>query len=76
MNLAARPSIAFLLAAAFTSIQERAQSMTDLGTLPGGNESEARGVSADGSVVVGRSDSTNGTRALLCAHRVTLDVQD
>jgi probable HAF family extracellular repeat protein len=37
--------------------------MTDLGTLPGGNHSEARGVSADGSVVVGYSNSANGGRA-------------
>jgi probable HAF family extracellular repeat protein len=36
------------------------QSLTWLGTLPGGNESWAWGVSADGSVVVGRADDAAG----------------
>ena len=48
----------FLLAAAATSIHAQAQSMTDLGTLSGGSESYAFGVSADGSVVVGYSNTT------------------
>ena len=44
---------AFLLAAAsFAS----AGTMTDLGTLPGGNYSTAQGISPDGSVVVGYSN--------------------
>ena len=34
-----------------------------LGTLPGGNYSEARGVSADGSVVVGNSETAADWRA-------------
>ncbi len=42
----------FLLAAAMTSIQSQAQSLTDLGTF-GGDSSRARAVSADGSVVAG-----------------------
>ncbi len=54
-------STALLLAAAATLAQ--AQSITNLGTLPGGNYSNAWGISADGSVVVGFSDSTNGGRA-------------
>jgi probable HAF family extracellular repeat protein len=48
----------FLLAAAVTSIQAQAQSLTDLGTL-GGNESSASGVSADGSVVVGSATNAS-----------------
>ncbi len=40
--------------------------MTGLGDLPGGGFfSFAIGVSADGSVVVGRSDSSNGTEAFI-----------
>lgn len=35
----------------------------DLGVLSGGDDSTARGVNADGTVVVGRSDSSEGTRA-------------
>jgi probable HAF family extracellular repeat protein len=34
--------------------------MQDLGTLPGSDESEARGVSADGSVVVGSARNAAG----------------
>ena len=37
--------------------------MTDLGVLSGGSESFAKGVSADGAVVVGYGDSTAGERA-------------
>jgi probable HAF family extracellular repeat protein len=37
--------------------------MVNLGTLPNGTYSGAGGVSADGSVVVGVSDTTGGTRA-------------
>ncbi len=36
----------------------------DLGTLPGGSTSEARGVSADGSVVVGRASTAAGAGVL------------
>ena len=36
------------------------QSLTWLGTLPGGNRSEAFGVSADGAVVVGRARNAAG----------------
>jgi probable HAF family extracellular repeat protein len=39
-----------------------AQRLTWLGTLPGGNWSEATGVSADGSVVVGTADNAVGHR--------------
>ena len=49
----------FLLAAAVTSIQADAQSLTDLGTL-GGDESGAAAVSADGSVVVGEASNASG----------------
>ena len=48
----------FLLAAAVTSIQADAQSLTDLGTL-GGSESYASAVSADGSVVVGQAKNAS-----------------
>jgi len=51
---------AFLLAAATSA---HAQSLTGLGTLAGGNYSEALGVSAGGSVVVGYSTSASGDRA-------------
>ncbi len=37
-----------------------AQSLTWLGTLPGGYDSLARGVSADGSVVVGQAENASG----------------
>ena len=50
----------FLLAAAVSSIQAHAQSLTDLGTLPGGSSSYANAVSADGSVVIGEADIANG----------------
>jgi probable HAF family extracellular repeat protein len=40
-----------------------ADTPTDLGVLPGGSASAAWGVSADGSVIVGFSDSGSGTRA-------------
>ena len=50
---------AFLLAAA----QGAAQPLTDLGTLPGGTYADAKAVSADGSVIVGFSDSPAGNRA-------------
>jgi len=53
----------FLIAAAMTSIQTKAQSMTGLGALSGGSESRAYGVSTDGSVVVGYGDSSAGYRA-------------
>ena len=50
--------------------------MTDLGTL-GGDYAEARGVSADGSTVVGYSDNASGqARAFLHRSRTMLDVQD
>ena len=49
----------FLLAAAVTSIQADAQTLTDLGTA-GGNSSLANAVSADGSVVVGWADNASG----------------
>jgi probable HAF family extracellular repeat protein len=39
------------------------QGMVDLGTLPGGEYGDARGVNGDGTVVVGRSDSSVGHRA-------------
>ncbi len=39
-----------------------AQTLTWLGTLPGGNESYANGVSADGTVVVGWATNTSGQR--------------
>ena len=48
----------FLLAAAVSSIQAHAQSLTDLGTL-GGDESGAAAVSADGSVVVGGAQNAS-----------------
>src|SRR5262245_66666354 len=42
-----------------------AQTFTGLGLLPGGTESQAAGVSTDGSVVTGRCyTSANGTRAI------------
>jgi probable HAF family extracellular repeat protein len=50
--------------------------MTDIGTLPGGTFSDATGVSDDGMVISGYSDSANGTRAFIYNHRVMLDVQD
>ena len=37
--------------------------MVSLGVLPGGDSSQARAVSDDGAVVVGFSNSENGTRA-------------
>ena len=51
----------FLIAAAMTSIQTKAQSMTGLGTLSGGSESRAYGVSTDGSVVVGYGNIAGGS---------------
>jgi probable HAF family extracellular repeat protein len=39
--------------------------MMPLGVLPGGSFSQANGVSADGSVVVGTSDSANGYQAFI-----------
>jgi len=54
---------AFFLAAASAATLAHAQSLTDLGLLPGGTWSEGLGVSADGSIVVGRGNSTNGNRA-------------
>ena len=61
-----------LLLAAATLCQ--AQSLTDLGTLTGGSYSYAYAVSADGSVVVGESDSTNGTRAFRWTNNVMTDL--
>ena len=51
--------------------------MTDLGTL-GGNWSEARGVSADGSIIVGSSLLADGltTHAFLYTNSALLDVND
>jgi len=48
-----------LLAAA----QASAQSMINGGVLPGGNSSRAFGISGDGNVVVGYSQSPDGDRA-------------
>ena len=61
-----------LLLAAATLCQ--AQSLTDLGTLTGGSYSYAYGLSADGNVVVGESDSTNGTRAFRWTNNVMTDL--
>src|SRR5690242_4819879 len=52
-------ALAFLLAAPV-----QAQSITGLGFLPGGQASQAYGLSADGSTVVGFSASSNGDRAI------------
>jgi probable HAF family extracellular repeat protein len=52
----------------------QAQSLTDLGTLTGGSYSEARGVSANGNVVVGSSISTNGDRAFRWTNNVMTDL--
>ena len=49
----------FLLAAAGASIHAQGQTMTDLGTLAGGNRSQAQAVSANGSVVVGHARNTS-----------------
>jgi probable HAF family extracellular repeat protein len=49
----------FLLAAAGASIHAQGQTMTDLGTLLGGNYSFAYAVSANGAVVVGYADNNN-----------------
>jgi probable HAF family extracellular repeat protein len=49
--------------------------MTDLGTL-GGDYSYAWGVSADGAVVVGQSETGSATRAFIYYDRVMLDAQD
>jgi probable HAF family extracellular repeat protein len=61
-----------LLLAAATLCQ--AQSLTDLGTLTGGSYSYAKAVSADGSVVVGESNSTNGNRAFRWTNNVMTDL--
>ena len=50
----------FLLAAAGASIHAQGQSLTDLGTLLGGNYSQPHAVSANGAVVVGYADNNNG----------------
>lgn len=52
-------SCLFLLAAAVCE----AATLTDVGTLAGGSSSSALGVSSDGLVVVGESDSSSGKRA-------------
>ena len=52
----------FLLAAAAAAIQAHAQLQESLGTLPGGNSSSARAVSADGSVIVGSAPNASNDR--------------
>ncbi len=53
-------AIAFLISAAATA---NSQQFTNAGVLPGGTASTAFGISGDGSVLVGRSESTGGNRA-------------
>jgi probable HAF family extracellular repeat protein len=52
----------------------QAQSLTDLGTLTGSGYSFASGVSANGNVVVGYSNSTNGDRAFRWTNNVMTDL--
>jgi probable HAF family extracellular repeat protein len=54
---------ALIGASAFVATVCWSQSLTWLGVLPGGNYSRANAVSADGTVVVGVSNSSSGTRA-------------
>jgi probable HAF family extracellular repeat protein len=71
-------SIRALISAAVLSFVATApswsQSLTWLGVLPGGRWSEAWDVSADGSVVVGTSDSANGRRAFRWRNGVMQDL--
>ena len=53
----------FLLAAVVTSVQAQAQSMTDLGGLPGGSWSYGNAISANGLVVVGEAGTSSNDRA-------------